>query len=207
MRTAAALVAALLCIVLTVTTAAADRRVAFVAGNAAQDAIAALPNPTIDARTTAVALRNVGFEVVEGANLTRGTMLAALSAPVDPAIHTEVGSQLTEDQIGLERNQRRDLQRRLTRLGFDTKATGKFDGKTRNVIKRWQAARGYPDSGFLTKLQHDALLSEIIPENTAAIGERPRKRAPARPSGGGARGGPPNPFQVLQPVGRAIFGR
>jgi uncharacterized caspase-like protein len=137
------------------------------------------------------------------------TQTRALSTGVDPAIFTEVGSQLTEDQIGLDRNQRRDVQRRLTGLGFDTKATGKFDADTRNVIKRWQAARGYPESGFLTRHQHKALVGEIPPPRTAAAEgdeERPRKRQ-RQQSGGGSGGGPPNPFQAFQPVGRAIFGR
>jgi peptidoglycan hydrolase-like protein with peptidoglycan-binding domain len=43
---------------------------------------------------------------------------------------------------------RRDVQRRPTGLGFDTKVNGKFDDSTRAVIKRWQAARGYPNTGF-----------------------------------------------------------
>jgi tetratricopeptide (TPR) repeat protein len=37
-----------------------------------------------------------------------------------------------------------------------------FDDDTRAVIRRWQAARGYPSTGFLNKLQHKALLSEIV---------------------------------------------
>ncbi|MBV9561303.1 MAG: caspase family protein [Bradyrhizobium sp.] len=85
-----------------------------------------------------------------------------LTAGVDPATFTEDSNQLTEDQIGLDKGQRRDVQRRLTGLGFDTKVTGKFDDDTRTVMKRWQAARGYPASGYLNKLQHKALLGEIV---------------------------------------------
>src|SRR5262249_31560511 len=51
---------------------------------------------------------------------------------VDPATFTEESSQLTEDQIGLEKGQRRDVQRRLTGLGFDTKVTGVFNEDTRS---------------------------------------------------------------------------
>ena len=54
------------------------------------------------------------------------------------------------------------MQRRLNGLGFDTKVNGKFDEETRSVIRRWQAARGYPTSGYLNKLQHKALLAEIV---------------------------------------------
>ena len=54
------------------------------------------------------------------------------------------------------------MQRRLTGLGFDTKVTGVFNDDTRTVLKRWQAARGYPVTGYLNKLQHKALLTEIV---------------------------------------------
>ena len=54
------------------------------------------------------------------------------------------------------------MQRRLNGLGFDTKANGKFDEDTRAALMRWQAARGYPETGFLNKLQHEALLVEIV---------------------------------------------
>ena len=91
-----------------------------------------------------------------------------LTAGVDPATFTEDSNQTTEDQIGLDRGQRRDVQRRLTGLGFDTKITGKFDESTRAVITRWQAARGYPKSGFLNVLQYKALQSEIVGSRVAS---------------------------------------
>jgi uncharacterized caspase-like protein len=59
---------------LTGTAAFADKRVAFVVGNAAYKNVPALPNPAIDAQTMASTLRNVGFDVVEGINLTRDRM-------------------------------------------------------------------------------------------------------------------------------------
>src|SRR5476651_20684 len=72
-----------------------------------------------------------------------------LTAGIDQATFTEEANQTTEDQIGLDKGQRRDVQRRLTGLGFDTRVNGKFDEETRAVITRWQAARGYPKTGFL----------------------------------------------------------
>ena len=113
-----------------------------------------------------------------------------LTTGVDPATFTQEANQTTEDQIGLDKGQRRDVQRRLNGLGFDTKVTGKFDDATRTVITRWQAARGYPSSGFLNKLQHKALLTEIVATTQTSSGEtdeRPVRRA--RPSGGGGGGG------------------
>ncbi|WP_257164917.1 caspase family protein [Bradyrhizobium sp. SRS-191] len=117
-----------------------------------------------------------------------------LTTGVDPATFTEQGTQVTEDQIGLDKSLRRDVQRRLTGLGFDIKASGKFDEPTRAVLKRWQAARGYPSSGYLTKLQHKALLAEIVPAAVTANAneERPARRAQRSSGGGGGyhRSGP-----------------
>jgi uncharacterized caspase-like protein len=113
-----------------------------------------------------------------------------LTTGVDPATFTQEANQTTEDQIGLDKGQRRDVQRRLTGLGFDTKVTGKFDDATRSVITRWQAARGYPSSGFLNKLQHKALLTEIVATTQTSSGEaddRPARRV--RQSGGSGGGG------------------
>ena len=115
-----------------------------------------------------------------------------LTTGIDPATFTQESSQTTEDQIGLDKGQRRDVQRRLTGLGFDTKVTGKFDESTRAVITRWQAARGYPKTGFLNKLQHKALLTEIVATTQTSSSDgsddRPATRA-RRSSGAGAGGG------------------
>src|SRR5437879_7936579 len=58
--------------------ALADKRVAFVVGNGAYKNVAPLPNPAVDAKSIAKVLRNVGFEVVEGTNLTRDKMTEKL---------------------------------------------------------------------------------------------------------------------------------
>ena len=110
-----------------------------------------------------------------------------LTAGVDPSTFTEAADQISEDQIGLDKNQRRDVQRRLTGLGFDIKATGKFDDETRSVIKRWQAARGYPTSGYLNKLQHKAMQSEIVSTRVASSDDSDDEPAHRRASGGGSR--------------------
>src|SRR3954465_1456583 len=77
MRTLTILVS-LMCMALSVSAAKADRRVAFVVGNGAYKNVAVLPNPPIDAKAMASALRNVGFEGGEGANLTRDKMTEKL---------------------------------------------------------------------------------------------------------------------------------
>jgi uncharacterized membrane protein YgcG len=125
-----------------------------------------------------------------------------LTTGIDPATFHEEANQTTEDQIGLDKGQRRDVQRRLTGLGFDVKPTGKFDEPTRTVITRWQAARGYPKTGYLNKLQHKALLTEIVSATTSASSsddeDRPRRKSGGGGGGGGGRrsgggGGGPNP--------------
>jgi uncharacterized caspase-like protein len=63
---------------LTATAANAERRVAFVLGNGTYKNVAPLPNPPVDAKAMAGVLRNVGFEVVEGTNLTRDKMTEKL---------------------------------------------------------------------------------------------------------------------------------
>ena len=138
-----------------------------------------------------------------------------LTTGIDPATFTENSSQTTEDQIGLDKGQRRDVQRRLTGLGFDTKVTGQFDKSTRTVITRWQAARGYPKSGYLNKLQHKALLTEIVSATTSAGSsdeERPAKRRASSGGGGGGQpqrqqsGGGPDPAGAGRFIGGVMGG-
>jgi hypothetical protein len=81
------------------------------------------------------------------------------------------------------------VQRRLTGLGFDTSVDGKFDDQTRGVITRWQAARGYPKTGFLNKLQLKALQSEIVATRLAsADGSSDDEPHHSHHSGGGGGG-------------------
>jgi hypothetical protein len=132
-------------------------------------------------------------------NLTTGVDTATFSADAD---------QTSEDQLGLSRNQRRDVQRRLTGLGFDTKANGKFDDETRAVIKRWQAARGYPQTGYLNDLQHKALLSEIVSTEMASADDGDEEAGHHSHHGGGGRhyyrGGPGGLFGHMM---GGLFGR
>src|SRR5450755_3426658 len=115
-----------------------------------------------------------------------------LTTGIDPATFNAESNQTTEDQIGLDKGQRRDVQRRLNGLGFDIKVNGKFDDSTRAVITRWQAARGYPSTGFLNTLQHKALLSEIVATTQTSSDDsddKPARRARQSSGGGGQRGG------------------
>ena len=68
----------LICMLFAADAARADKRVAFVVGNGAYRNVAQLPNPPVDAKAMAAVLRNVGFDVVEGTNLTRDKMTELL---------------------------------------------------------------------------------------------------------------------------------
>jgi hypothetical protein len=131
---------------------------------------------------------------------------------VDPAVYTAEASLATEDTIGLDRNKRRDVQKRLSALGFDTEVTGKFGDATRRVITRWQTARGYPNSGFFNKLQYQALVAEPMPapEPRSADSSSERSRSSVRRSSGPtpAYQGPSSPMPGHFPAApaAAIFG-
>ena len=121
---------------------------------------------------------------------------AQVSVTIDPATLTAEATLATEDKIGLDKRKRTAVQKRLSALGFDTKPTGKFDDETREVIQRWQTARGYPTSGFFNKLQYQALMGEKVvaeereePVARSSGSERRAERRPRRSSGGGSGGG------------------
>lgn len=116
-----------------------------------------------------------------------------ISAPADTAALADEGTQQSEDQIALSRTKRRDVQRGLTRLGFDTKATGKFDDQTRDAISRWQEQHGYPKTGFLNAAQHQALMNEsadVAEDGKSDRAERRRGGSARHARGGGGIGGP-----------------
>ena len=134
-----------------------------------------------------------------------------LVASADPAIVADEATQETEDRIGLDKAKRRGVQRRMTRLGFDTKINGKLDDPTRAVIARWQAARGYPRTGFLNEMQYQALLTESVSVANASIvtsDNSDADRAARHRGGGGAhhRGGG-GPVGLIGGVVGGLFGR
>ena len=110
------------------------------------------------------------------------------SAPADTASTTSEASQQTEDEIGLTKAKRRAVQRRLTRLGFDTKVNGTFDEPTRASIARWQEESGYPSTGFLDAGQHKALADAA--KQAAKADRKDRRRAGSRARYSRGAGGP-----------------
>jgi peptidoglycan hydrolase-like protein with peptidoglycan-binding domain len=82
------------------------------------------------------------------------------STPREPLAGADTAIQTAENQIGLTKTKRREVQRDLIRLGYETKDSGKFDDSTRAAIASWQDEHGYPKTGFLDVTQHKALLQE-----------------------------------------------
>jgi peptidoglycan hydrolase-like protein with peptidoglycan-binding domain len=140
------------------------------------------------------------------ANAGPSTTNRYMLASVDPAASANEATQETEDQIGLDKGRRRDVQRRLNGLGFDTKVSGRFDESTRAAITRWQAAHDFPKTGFLNTLQHQALLSEPLsaaPTN-AGSGDDAHRRAA---SGGHHHRGGGGPGGLIGGLVGGLFGR
>ena len=70
---------------------------------------------------------------------------------VTPSPRPDNEAELEESLLELTRTERVDLQRRLTRLGYDTLRTdGTFGPGTRRAIAEWQADEGEPVTGYLT---------------------------------------------------------
>jgi peptidoglycan hydrolase-like protein with peptidoglycan-binding domain len=161
-------------------------------------------------RVLILALSVLGIlAVADAAKASPSTTVRDQSASVDPATFTEQATQETEDQIGLDKRGRRDVQRRLTGLGFDIRANGKFDASTRAVIARWQEARGYPQTGFLNPLQHQALQAELVSEARAGSSSSSDDDHLARRGGRGAHRhrGVGGPVGLIGGVVGGLFGR
>jgi len=164
-------------------------------------------------RVLILALSVLGILVsADAAKAGLSTTTRDLWASVDPATFTDEATQETEDQIGLDKGRRRDVQRGLTRLGFDTKVNGKFDEPSRAVITRWQGARGYPKTGFLNTLQHKALRAEIVSAahaSSSSIEKSDDDHPARRRDGGGSHhhrsGG--GPGGLIGGVMGGLFGR
>ena len=156
-----------------------------------------------------LALSLLGFLVsADAAHAGLSTTTRDPSAAVDSASLTDEATQETEDQIGLNRSKRRDVQRRLTRLGFDTRVNGKFDERTRAAITRWQTARGYPATGFLNTPQHQSLLTESVSAANASTGEESDSDNPRTRRGGHAhRHGVGGPVGLIGGMVGGLFGR
>lgn len=78
-------------------------------------------------------------------------LIGSQAGSVTPAPAPSNGAALEESLLELTLAERVDLQRRLTRLGYDPARTdGTFGAGTRRAIGEWQADEGEPVTGYLT---------------------------------------------------------
>ena len=67
-------------------------------------------------------------------------------------------ARLAEEALNLDRDARRDIQRNLTLLGFETRGIdGIFGQATRGAIIAWQQENGFPQTGYVTAEQINRL--------------------------------------------------
>jgi hypothetical protein len=98
------------------------------------------------------------------ASTTRSAPETVVARDVD--IFSAEASIVTENELLLDPQARRDIQNQLTLLGFPTSVDGAFGDGTRLVLMRWQTARGYPKTGYLNKPQQQALMKESAAAST-----------------------------------------
>jgi peptidoglycan hydrolase-like protein with peptidoglycan-binding domain len=127
--------------------------------------LARFPNGTFAdlARSRAAALsRPAAAPVVATAPMAAAPVPTAVEA-ASGDIRTAEASKATEDALGLSIDAWKEIQRRLTGLQFNTRGMdGRVGEGTRRGLASWQSARGYPATGYLNRLQHEALLKEVV---------------------------------------------
>jgi Putative peptidoglycan binding domain len=78
-----------------------------------------------------------------------------------------------ERGAGLTREARRAAEEALNALGFDAGSEdGVFDARTRRAIRRFQAAEGFPETGYLTR--NEALTLSVYAAPTQSLERRSR---------------------------------
>jgi peptidoglycan hydrolase-like protein with peptidoglycan-binding domain len=87
---------------------------------------------------------------------------------------------LAEESLSLTRNQRRDIQRDLTILDYDTRGIdGIFGSGTRRALTNWQQVNGYPQTSYLTEEQINRLDAQAARRQAQLEAEAEARRAEA----------------------------
>lgn len=92
------------------------------------------------------------------------------------------GTATTEKSLKLSGNDVKEIHDRLRLISFDPGASAtKFGPKSRAAVTEWQKSRNFPDTGFLTDAQRNALLNQTDDQyerwkNTAALAVAPQGR-------------------------------
>lgn len=85
-----------------------------------------------------------------------------------------------ETQLSLTRNQRRDIQRDLTLLNYDTRGVdGIFGSGSRSAIRNWQQSNGFTQTSFLTAEQISRIDAQASRREAEIAAEQERAREEA----------------------------
>jgi len=86
-------------------------------------------------------------------------------------------ARLAEEALGLEREQRRQIQRHLTILEYEPRGIdGIFGPGTRAAIARFQVRTGFPETGYLTERQIERLALQAERRQAELEAEAERRR-------------------------------
>ncbi|MGX9854041.1 peptidoglycan-binding domain-containing protein [Limimaricola variabilis] len=89
-------------------------------------------------------------------------------------------ARLAEEAIGLSRDQRRDIQRSLSLLDFNTRGIdGIFGPGTRQAITNWQQQNGFPQTSYLTPEQISRIDAQAARRAAELEAEAERQRQQA----------------------------
>ena len=95
-----------------------------------------------------------------------GTELRETSVP---SVSAEISPETVESSLGLNRSERRRIQRGLTALGFNPgPADGLFGNRTRLAVRSYQEEYGIAETGYLDAESAKRLLAATAPSDTAA---------------------------------------
>jgi len=162
------------------------------------------------ARNEIAALSKPASAAVPTGSITQAAAPAAATAAYDPAIKTAQATRATEDAIGLDDEGWRAVKRKLAAVGHNPRSTdGRPGDTTRRAITRWQSELAYPASGYLNKLQHDALMAQAVSktatnkddgDNSGGTQKRVQRREAPAPAPG------LSPGQAGELIGGALRG-
>ncbi len=116
-------------------------------------------------------------------------------ADLMPTVARDPGA--LEDEMGIDRGERREIQQRLALAGFSAGGVdGIFGQRTREAISLWQDDRGLPATGYLDagqlgllKHQTDGAFRQSSATTPArAVKSPPPRKAPAAPGTQGRTG-------------------
>lgn len=104
-----------------------------------------------------------------------------------PTIAIQAATEADEQALGLTREDRREIQGRLTSLGYNTRGVdGVFGPGSRGAITQWQQAMGIAGTGFLNRQQFTLLREETsesypdwVEDQQARAARAPSSRTPA----------------------------